>query len=94
MAVSNLYQSVIFELTLAKWYSDTQIVICQWKLHNYKTYLNYFCLSSKLIYPGSFEKLHMNCVKELVLNQKVKQLVLNQKVKQINFYQLICTFST
>ena len=29
----------------------------------------------------------MNCVKELVLNQKVKQLVLNQKVKQINFYQ-------
>ena len=43
-AVSNLYQSVIFKPKLAKRYSNTQAVICQWKLHNYKTYLDYFCL--------------------------------------------------
>ena len=29
---------------LAKWYSDTHAVICQWKLYNYKTHLDYFCL--------------------------------------------------
>ena len=29
---------------LAKWYSDTQTVICQWKLHSYITHSDYFCL--------------------------------------------------
>ena len=24
--------------------NDTQTKICQWKLHNYKTHLEYFCL--------------------------------------------------
>ena len=42
-------QSVIFKPKLAKWYSNTQIVICQWKLDNYKTRLDCFCLKSKLI---------------------------------------------
>ena len=66
MAVSNLYQSVIFKPKLSKWYSDTQTVICQWKLHNYKTHLDYFCLWSKLTCPGSFEKLHINYIKKLI----------------------------
>ena len=60
-------QSVIFKPKLAKWYSDTRTVIFQWKLHNYETHLDYFCLWSKLIYPSSFEKLHVNCIKELII---------------------------
>ena len=37
-------KSVIFKPKLAKLYSDTQTAIYQWKLHNYKTHLDYFCL--------------------------------------------------
>ena len=44
MATSSMFQSVIFKLKLAKWYSDTETVICQLILGNYKTHLGYFCL--------------------------------------------------
>ena len=70
MMQPNLYQSVIFIPKLAKWYSDTQTVICEWELHNYKPHLDYFCLQSKLIYSSSFEKLHKlyeKTYKELIL---------------------------
>ena len=52
-------QIVIFKSKIGKGYSDTQIEIGQWKVDNCKTHLDQFCLYSKLIYPNSYEKLHI-----------------------------------
>ena len=59
-------ESVTFKPNLAKWYSYTQTIICQWKLHNYKTHLDHFCLWSKLIDLSSFEKLRVTCINPIM----------------------------